>query len=43
MDVPIQGWDDDSKHQLHHEAMKYIDYQGDEVEGLCYETEQFSV
>ena len=42
VDVLMQKWNDQDQHQLHHEALQWINYQGDEIEGLCMKTEHIS-
>ena len=43
VDVLIDRWSDNDQHQLHHEALQWLDYDCDEIEGLCLETEQHSM
>ena len=43
LDVPMTGWSDKDQCQLHHEALKYLNYARDEIEELCFKTEQCSV
>ena len=32
MDAPIKKWDDQDQHQPCHEALQWLDYDGDEIE-----------
>ena len=43
VDVPIQSWDDQDQYQLYHEALQWMGYTSDEIDGLCMKTEQYSV
>ena len=39
VDTPIEKWSDRDQHQLHHEALQWLDFKGDEIERLCFKTE----
>ena len=43
IDHPIERWDESNQYQLYHEALQWLDYKGDEIEGLCLKTEQYSI
>ena len=33
-DTPIKKWNDQDKFQFYHEVLKWLNYHGDEIEGL---------
>ena len=39
---PINEWDDEDQYQSCHEALKWVDFKQDEVEGLCFKTDHCS-
>ena len=43
VDSTIERWDDHDQYQLYHEALQWLNYTGDEVEGLCLKTKQHSI
>ena len=43
IDVPIERWGEQDQHQLYHEALQWLNYSVNEIDGLCMKTEQYSV
>ena len=43
IDMPIERWSARDEHQLCHESLQWLDYNGDEIDGLCIKTEQHSI
>ena len=41
-DIPTKKWDDTGKCQLCHEVLQWLHFKGNEIEGLCFKTEQCS-
>ena len=39
VDVLIECWSDSDQHQLYHDALQWLDYNCDEIEGLRLKTE----
>ena len=42
VDVPIKKSDDQDQFQIYHEALKWLNYHGDEIEGLCFKSDKHS-
>ena len=43
VDMPIERWSARDQCQLCHESLQWLDYNGDEIDGLCMKTEQHSM